>query len=122
MRNKFFRRGLMVVLSGAVLTGLVFSAGILSAEVIYTPEGVIVTHYPEQFDLIGQIDRIDKDGLVIHDRFFAFSPQTRFMTPHQLMGRAGDFAVGQEVGLVHDQHNHIITVALIYRYGSEPDR
>lgn len=86
-----------------------------SAEIIHTPEGVIVTHYPPQFDLVGHIDRIDERGIVVHDRYFSFARQTKFMTPQQPSAPLRNFKDGDEVGLVFNDQRQVKTLCIIYR-------
>lgn len=84
----------------------------VAAEILYTPEGVVNTGYPERFDLTGSIDRIDKDGIVIHDRYFAFSPRVKFMTAERAYTTINEFNVGKEVNLIlNDQRQVTILCA-----------
>lgn len=94
---------------------LIGSSTYVMAEILHTPEGVIITHYPESFDLTGNIDKIDEKGVVIHDRYFAFAPDARFMTPQRLYASIDTFEVGQEVRLVLNEERQVSILCLKYQ-------
>ena len=77
----------------------------LSAELVNTPEGVIITHYPDEFDGVGTLYSIDEKGIVIDDMFVLFASQVRFMTPQSAYSSPGSFEQGQKVGyMLNDEH------------------
>ena len=84
----------------------------VSAEVIHTPEGAIITHYPNKFDGIGTISSVDDRGIVIDDMFVPFAPHVRYMTPQSVYSSLGPFRHGQKVGYILNDKKQIIKLCL----------
>lgn len=103
---------IIVCIAAVVSVG---SALFAAAEIVHTPEGVIITHYPAQFDLYGPLEDIDARGIVVHDRYFPFAPHTKFMTPQNASASSGNFKVGNEVGLVLNNQRQVKTLCIIYQ-------
>ena len=69
-----------------------------SAELINTPEGAIITHYPDKFDGVGFLDSIEERGIVIDDMFVPFASSVRYMTPYSAYSSLSAFKQGKKVG------------------------
>lgn len=112
-----FKKNVCLGFMGWIVLATLFAGGstYVAAEILYTPEGVVVTHYPERFDLTGNIDRIDKDGIILHDRYFAFAPHVKFMTPKRPYATINAFKVGQEVSLVLNEQRQVIILCAVYQ-------
>lgn len=107
--------GMYLISWVALVVLLLGSSSYVAAEILYTPEGVIITHYPEHFDLTGNIDGIDENGVVVHDRYFAFAPHVRFMTPQSSYAFLRVFEVGQEVSLVLNENRQVSIMCATYQ-------
>lgn len=91
----------------------------ITAEVINTPEGVIVTHYPGKFDGVGVIYDIEDRGIVINDMYIPFASQVRFMTPHSEYSSITYFKRGQNVGYKLNADKQISKLCLLLRLGGD---
>jgi len=87
----------------------------VSAELINTSEGVIITHYPVKFDKVGTIYRVDERGIVVDDIYFLFSSQVRFMTPQSDYSYLKSFKPGQKVGYLLNDENQITKLCLLLK-------
>lgn len=96
----------LVILSMLVIVPTV------SAEIIHTPEGVIITHYPDKFDRVGTLYSIDEKGIVIDDMFVPFASQVRYMTPQSTYSSLRAFEPGQKVGYMLNDEKQIIKLCL----------
>ena len=89
----------------------------VSAELINTPEGVIITHYPAQFDGVGTIYSVDEKGIVVDDMFVSFASGVRYMTPQSEYSYLRSFKPGQKVGYLLNDENQITKLCLFLRPG-----
>lgn len=101
-----------------VLLSLLVIAPTVSAELINTPEGVIITHYPDKFDSVGILYSVDEKGIVIDDMFVPFASQVRYMTPQSSYASLRYFKPGQKVGYVLNKEKQITTLCLFLESGA----
>jgi len=103
-----------------LLLSLLMIVPVVSAGLVNTPEGVIITHYPEKFDGIGTISRIERKGIVVDDMFLSFASHVRYMTPQSEYSHLGSFKSGQKVGyMLNDSHQ--ITILCLFISPSKAD-
>lgn len=100
-----------------ILLGFLVIAPIVSAGIINTPEGVIITHYPAKFDGIGTVYSIDEKGIVIDDMFVPFASQVRYMTPQSAYSSLRAFEPGQKVGYTLNDEHKITKLCLFLEHG-----
>jgi len=100
-----------------VLLGFLVIVPAVSAEIINTPEGVIITHYPDKFDRVGTLYSIEEKGIIIDDMFVPFASQVRYMTPQSAYSSFGSFEKGQKVGYMLNDEHRIITLCLFLERG-----
>ncbi len=100
---------LIVVL---IFLSLLVIAPVVSAGLVHTPEGVIITHYPDKFDGMGTLYSVEERGIVIDDMFLPFSSQVRYMTPQSVYSSLGYFKQGQKVGYILNDENQITKLCL----------
>ena len=96
-----------------VLLSLLVIVSTISAELINTPEGVIITHYPSKFDGVGTVYSIDEQGIVIDDMFVSFASQVRYMTPQSSDSSLWHFKPGGKVGYILNDRNQITELCLL---------
>lgn len=107
------------LLTVLILLGLLFVVSTVTAEWIDTPEGVIITHYPDKFDRVGAVYHVDEKGIVIDDIFMPFADNVRYMTPQNEHASIGYFRRGQMVGCLLNKQNQIIKLCLLYGSSKE---
>lgn len=100
-----------------IFLSLLVIASTVSAELVNTPEGVIITHYPDKFDGVGVIYSIEERGVVIDDMFVSFASQVRYMTPQSGYASLGSFKQGQKVGYMLNEENQITKLCLFLGAG-----
>ena len=91
----------------------------VSARVITTPEGVIITHYPTKFDGVGTVHHVSKEGISVNDVFYPFASRVRYMTPHSIHSSLGSFEEGQKVGYMLNDKRQITKLCLFLRTRAE---
>jgi len=101
-----------------ILLSLLVSAPTVSAELINTPEGVIITHYPDKFDGVGTLYSVDEKGVVIDDMFVPFASQVRYMTPQSSYASLRHFKHGQKVGYILNEEKQITKLCLFLNTGT----
>ena len=104
----------VIVLSFLFLPVMVTTA---AAELINTPEGVIITHYPAKFDRTGTIDRVGEKGIVVNDTYLSFAAHVIFMTPQSEYSYLRSFKSGQKVGYLLNSENQITKLCLFLGSG-----
>ncbi len=97
-----------------LLFSLLMMTSMASAELINTPEGVIITHYPDKFDGVGTVYSLSDRGIVIDDMFIAFASNVRFMTPQSGYASPGSFKQGQKVGYTLNDKKQITKLCLFF--------
>lgn len=99
-----------------VFLGVLLLASTVSAEVIYTPEGAIVTHYPSKFDRMVTLEEVREEGIVVDDMFIPYSERVKFMTPRNRFARQKRFSQGSRVGFVLNDMNQIDVMCLFPKW------
>ena len=66
----------------------------------------IAPGYPEEFSYIGKIDAISSKSIVIDDRTYILTKETRFHVPEGQTSSSA-FTVGNKVGVVADDSRHL---------------
>jgi len=97
-----------------IFLSLSVNVTIVTAELITTAEGVIITHYPDKFDGVGTIYSVEKSGIVVDDMFVPFASQVRFMTPQSEYSSVGSFKQGQKVGYLLNDEKQITKLCLFF--------
>ena len=100
------------------LLSLLVIAPTVSAELVNTPEGVIITHYPDKFDGVGTLYSVDEKGIVIDDMFVPFASQVRYMTPQSSYASLRYFKQGQKVGYILNEEKQITKLCLFLNTGT----
>ena len=95
-----------------IFLGLSVNITTVSAAIITTPEGVIITHYPDKFDGVGTVYSVEKSGVVIDDMFIPFASKVRYMTPRSVYSSVKSFTPGQKVGYLLNEENQITKLCL----------
>jgi hypothetical protein len=100
-----------------IILSLLVIVPTVSAELVTTPEGVIITHYPDKFDGVGTVYAVEERGIVIDDMFVSFASQVRYMTPQSAYSSLGSFEKGQKVGYILDDEHKITKLCLFLEHG-----
>jgi hypothetical protein len=80
---------------------------------ILSEENPLPSHYPQRFDGMGRIDRIDRDEIVIDDTLHGLSPDIRYGTPEGRHGSSAAFKPGRYVGYMQNSRRQITSLWLI---------
>lgn len=103
-----------IVIVGLALTCcLVVGYSWVFAEVLHTPEGLVITYYPSHFDGLGYIYSVEDKGIVIDDIFMPYAPHVNYMTPQARYASQRSFKQGQKVGYILNKYRQIETLCLI---------
>ena len=70
-------------------------------------------HYPHKFAVIGRIDRIAGDEIVVNDSLYRLSPDTKYHTPTAMNVSNVSFHVGSHVGFLANSEKEIIFLWLL---------
>lgn len=115
--NKTSLRGMrhMAICVGLALflVTLVLPTGGVQALQGFEDGSVIPGHYPNKFDQIGRVDRIELDEVVINDCLFKFSPGIKYHTPSVENASSAWFKEGQFVGYITNSKREIVSLWLI---------
>ena len=95
------------------LLTLVLPAGVVQALQGFKDGSVIPGHYPNKFEQIGRVDRIELDEVVINDCLFKFSPDVEYHTPSVENASSAWFKEGQFVGYITNSRREIVSLWLI---------
>ena len=107
-----------LVVTMLLILSMLVIAPTVTAELVNTPEGVIITHYPDKFDGVGTLYSIDEKGVVIDDMFVPFASQVRYMTPQSAYSSSGSFEQGQKVGYMLNDEHKITKLCLFLERGA----
>jgi hypothetical protein len=95
------------------LVSMVLPAGVVQALQGFEDGSAIPEHYPNKFEQIGRVDRIELDEVVINDCLFKFSPDVEYHTPSVENASSAWFKVGQFVGYITNSKREIVSLWLI---------
>jgi hypothetical protein len=77
------------------------------SEEIMTPEGIVLTHYPERFDNVVVVEEFGENGIYFHDQWLYFSSSIILMTRSSQNASIDSFRPGTQVGYVLDDAGNI---------------
>ena len=83
---------------------------------IYQGQGVeriYPDYYPDTFNLIGKIDRIAENEIVINDTLYRLSPNLSCYTPTSMYASKAIFSVGNRVGVEIDSKHEVTSLYLL---------
>jgi hypothetical protein len=95
------------------LSTLALPAGVVQAFQGVKEGSVRPEHYPQKFDQIGRVDRIELDEAVINDCLFKLSPGIKYHTPSIENASSAWFKEGQFVGYIINSRREIVSLWLI---------
>ncbi len=107
MRHVRITRALLVMAAVLLITGLCLPGDVCHAKKVAKGEWAFPSYYPPKFDREGHIDSIGKDGIVIDDCSFGFSPFVTFSTPTRKHASRSQFRPGDLVGFIINQKKQI---------------
>ncbi len=115
--NKTSLRGMkhLVICVGVALflVSMALPAGVVQALQGFKEGSVIPEHYPNEFDEIGHVDRIELDEAVINDCLFKLSPGIKYHTPSIENASSAWFKEGKFVGYITNSRHEIVSLWLI---------
>jgi hypothetical protein len=76
-------------------------------------ERVLPSHYPQEFDGLGHIDRIGKNEIVVDDSLHTLASSVTYATATSKHGSSSDFRVGDYVGFVINSEKQITSIWMI---------
>jgi len=95
------------------LVGMVLLPGVTQAFQGFKEGSALPEHYPNKFEQIGRVDRIELDEVVINDCLFKFSPDVEYHTPSVENASSAWFKKGQFVGYITNSRREIVSLWLI---------
>jgi len=95
------------------LLSMALPAGVVQALQGFKDGSVIPGHYPNEFDQIGLVDRIELDEAVINDCLFKLSPGIKYHTPSIENASSAWFKEGKFVGYITNSRREIVSLWLI---------
>ena len=113
MRRAMIPHALVVMVAVLLIVGLGLPAAVCHAKKAAKGEWAFPEYYPKKFDGEGRIDSIGKDGIVIDDRSFGFSPFVQFSTPTRKRASRSQFRSGDLVGYMANQKKQIESLYLL---------
>lgn len=91
----------------------VFMWGLVRAETEYEREPTIPAHYPDKFDGMGRIDRLEPPEIVINDSLRILASRVSYNVPSGKRGSKNLFAVGRFVGFKVNSRGEIAALYLL---------
>jgi hypothetical protein len=70
-------------------------------------------YYPDKFNIIGKIDRIAENEIVIGDTLYRLSPDLTCYTPTSMYASKAVFSVGNRVGVEIDSKSEVMSLYLL---------
>ena len=113
MRHVTITHALLVMVAVLLIVGVSLPAAVCHAKKAAKGEWAFPSYYPPKFDGEGRIDSIGKDGIVIDDRSFGFSPFVTFSTPTRERASRSQFRPGDLVGYIANQKKQIEALYLL---------
>jgi hypothetical protein len=113
MKHTRITRALLVMIAVFLIAGLSLPGAVCHAKKAAKGEWAFPSYYPPKFDGEGYIDSIGKDGIVIDDRSFGFSPFATFSTPTRKRASKSQFRPGDLVGYIANQKKQIEALYLL---------
>ena len=107
MRDVKIKHALLVMATLLLIFGVAFPLGTSYAQGKVKGEWILPKHYPDGFDNMGHINSIAKDGIVIDDSSYKFSPFVQFSTPARERASRSQFRPGDLVGYIVNQKKQI---------------
>ena len=95
------------------LVTVALPAGVSHALQGFKEGSVIPGHYPDEFDQVGRVDRIELDEVVINDCLFKLSLDVKYHTPSIENASSAWFKEGQFVGYITNSRREIVSLWLI---------
>ena len=95
------------------LLSMALPAGVVQALQGFKEGSVIPEHYPNKFEQIGRIDRIELDEAVINDCLFKLSPGIKYHTPSIENASSAWLKKGKFVGYITNSRREIVSLWLI---------
>ena len=95
------------------LVSMALPTGVVHAFQGFKEGSVRPEHYPNKFDQIGRVDRIELDEAVINDCLFKLSPGIKYHTPSIENASSAWFKEGQFVGYIINSKREIVSLWLI---------
>jgi hypothetical protein len=89
---------------------MLFIAGICQGQGV---ERTYPDYYPDTYNIIGKIDRIAENEIVINDTLYRFSPNLTCYTPTTMYASKAIFSVGNRVGVEIDSKNEVTSLYLL---------
>jgi len=113
MRHARITHALVVMVAVFLIVGLGLPGSVCHGKKAAKGEWAFPEHYPKKFDGEGHIYSIGKDGIVIDDRSFGFSPFVQFSTPTRKRASRSQFRPGDLVGYIANQKKQIEALYLL---------
>jgi len=113
IRHRSIPRALLIMMALLLIASLSLPGAVCHAKKAAKGEWAFPEHYPKKFDGEGYIDSIGKDGIVIDDRSFGFSPFVQFSTPTRKRASRSQFRPGDLVGYIANQKKQIEALYLL---------
>jgi hypothetical protein len=107
MRNLKISHVFLIMMALLLIAGLSLPGAVCHAKEAAEKEWAFPDYYPKKFDGEGHIYTIGKDGAVIDDRSFGFSPFVRFSTPTREQASRSQFRPGDLVGFIVNDKKQI---------------
>jgi len=115
MRHVRIPQALLVMVALVLIAGLSLPGAVCHAKKAAIGEWAFPEHYPKKFNGEGHIDSIGKDGIVIDDRSFGFSPFVQFSTPTRERASRSQFRPGDLVGYIANDKKQIEALYLLMK-------
>jgi len=115
MRHVRIPHALMVMVALLLIAGLSLPGAVCHAKKAAKGEWAFPEYYPKKFDREGHIDSIGKDGIVIDDCSYGFSPFVQFSTPTRERASRSQFRPGDLVGYIVNQKKQIEALYLLMK-------
>jgi hypothetical protein len=113
MRRIRITHALLVMVAAVLIAGLSLPGAVCHAKKVVKGEWAFPEYYPKKFDGEGYIDSIEKDGIVIDDRSFGFSPFVQFSTPTRERASRSQFRAGDPVGYIINEKKQVESLYLL---------
>lgn len=113
MRHERITHALLATVAVLLIVGLGLPGAVCHAKKVAKGEWAFPDHYPKKFDREGYIDSIEKDGIVIDDCSYGFSPFVTFSTPTRIHASRSQFRPGDLVGYIVNQKKQIEELYLL---------
>jgi len=107
-KRHFFPGLLLVAVMGFVF--MLFFVEICHGQGV---ERIYPDYYPDKFNIIGKIDRIAENEIVIGDTLYRLSPDLTCYTPTSMYASKALFTVGNRVGVEIDSKYEVTSLYLL---------